>query len=967
MDQPLSEPLRFRTLGTLRLEAESGPVTGPAAQRHRLALLAVLAIAPGHQVTRDRAVALLWPERDQQQARTLLNTTVHALRRTLGTDAIRSVGDALSLDPAQIECDVIRIERHRLAGRLEDAVAEYAGEFLDGFHLSDSPPFDEWLAQTREQLSSVHGKTLERLATAAQERGDLAAAVRWWTAFARHRPFSQLGVTRLIAALAAVGERAAALEAGEQFIARLRRELDVEPDQELLQLLSSLRTEWIATPVELPTVPQPRDPVPTSAESAIPPDDAVPAAPARRRMGRRALAVTALVVLALVVTAVSQILRRPGPASADRGVVLLVPFEFQGPPAMAYIGEGIVDLVAARLSTETELRTVLSRPLIAGVGSSTFPSEAARNEAITRTAREHGAGRVLLGTVEISDDQLIVSASIVDVGERSSGRPVPRIAGPSDSLLSLVDRLAAHLLVGHAASPADGTPGVLAARPLAAIPPFLRGRAAYRRGDWGTAAAQFQHALELDTTFAQAALGLALAENFGGNTARWNWAMNTLQAQQGQLNRVEYLMWDALIGRALPRRKAAWSEVTVLRPDQPEGWYELGDVEYHWGTLLGTADPRRSAFDHFTRALRTDPSFAPAMHHLVELLAGSGSSEELRTWSSRYFAEIKPTDRTHAALGWMVALALGDSALVDSVRANFTSFPRAELRRVGLLTQAFGLPMADADSALRLYVRTAPNPGAWRAAMMERWVFETNAGHLHRADSLLGAMQDRDPASLAIREAAVLVYLYGEGSRPRAEAAMRVVRTGLQSPSQTDRWLAACTNGWWEVFHGRMAAASSVADALMVPVLRPDRTAREFGTDNEVCARTIRAIAAGAAGAADTTVSLRDLDAYLAGSGLSRLRSEAASLEVVRLYVARGDLPRAMAAVRRRQHLQHEPFLLATQLLRRARLARQVGATDEAVAAYRHYLALRRTADPGPAADAARVAAEELAALVGGS
>jgi DNA-binding SARP family transcriptional activator len=980
LDTPPAKPVRFRTLGTLRLEAEDGPVTGPAVQRHRLALLALLAVAPGHQVSRDRAVALLWPDRDEQQGRTLLNTTVHALRRALGTDAIQSVGDALYLDPDLVDCDVIRIERHRVAGRLEDAVAEYSGPFLDGFHLADSPHFDEWLAQTREQLSSVHGKSIERLATAAGERGDAPAAVRWWTAFARHLPYSQLGATRLITALAAVGERAAALDAGEQFAARLRSELEVEPDEELLQLLAKLRADWVATPDEAPARPIRPGPLPPTVEESRPPVTEPPGptsskgeqrstepmdATRRPRARIRAMAAAATAIVAIVLTATIWP-SGSNDSGTSRDVVLLVPFEFRGPPGLAYVGEGLVDLVATRLSTQTQLRTVLPRPFVARVGTQAFPSPAARLDAIARTARDQGAGRALLGTVEATDSTFILRASIIDTRSGSPGRPLPVISGPRDSLLALVDRLAAQLLAGQAAARADATPGLLAARPLAAIEPYLRGRAAYRRGAWTDAAAHFQHALETDSTFAQAALGLALAENFGGNTARWNWAMNTLQAHQGQLNRVEYLMWDALIGRALPRRKADWTEVTVLRPDQPEGWYELGDVEYHWGSLLGSTDPLRVAFDLFTRSLGTDPGFAPAMNHIVELLAGSGETDQLRRWATRYFDEVNPGDRTHAALGWMVAVALGDSAWADTVRANFPTFTRGELRRVARLSQAFGFPLADADSALRIFVATAPNADAWRAAMVERWVFETNAGRLQRADSLLGAIQDRNPASLAIRELAVLSYLYGEGSRPRGEASMRFVRQGLTSASETDRWLALCTNAWWEGFHGRNSSAHAVANELMTPVLKPDRRAREFGTDNEICARAIRAIADGAAGASDTTAALRDLDAYLAGSGVSRMRSEAASLETVRLFVARGDLTRAMTAVRRRQHLQQEPFLLATQLLRRARIARQAGATEEAIRAYRHYLALRRTAEPGAAADAARVAAEELAALVSG-
>ncbi|MDQ8165105.1 MAG: BTAD domain-containing putative transcriptional regulator, partial [Gemmatimonadota bacterium] len=612
-------------------------------QRHRLALVAVLSVAPGHQVSRDRAVALLWPESDDQQGRTLLNTTVHALRRALGADAIQSVGDALYLNADRVDCDAIRIEQHRVAGRLDEAVAEYTGPFLDGFHLPDSPPFEEWLGQTREQLSSVHAKSLERLAMAAAGKGDTLGAVRWWTAFTRHLPFSQLGATNLVTALAAAGERAEAIAAGEQFATRLRAELEVEPDEELLRLLARLRADWVAAPVEPDTRP--------AAAAALPPEstDSAPSLgqhaltsiapaldveatsevaathrqPARGTRGRvRALtlAAAALVVFALAATMWPT---RSGDGVVSDDVVLLAPFEYEGPPALSYLGEGIIDLIAAQLSSQTQFRTVLSRPFIAGISAGAFPNSAARLDEVRHAAREVGARRMIVGTIKLAGNVLALSASIVRTNTPLPEQPDAEISGSQDSLLVLTDRLAAQLLVGQVANLADATPGMLSARSLVAIEPYLRGRAAYRRGEWAGAAAHFQHALETDSTFAQAALGLALAENFGGNTARWNWAMNTLQAQQGQLNRVEFLMWDALIGRALPRRKAGWTEVTVLSPDQPEGWYELGDVEYHWGSLLGDADPLRSAFDHFSRALRTDPGFAPALSHIVELLAGN--------------------------------------------------------------------------------------------------------------------------------------------------------------------------------------------------------------------------------------------------------------------------------------------------------------------------------------------------------
>ena len=60
---------RLRTFGGLSLTGESGPVTGAATQRRKLALLAVLATGRERGVSRDRLLALFWPERDAEHAR----------------------------------------------------------------------------------------------------------------------------------------------------------------------------------------------------------------------------------------------------------------------------------------------------------------------------------------------------------------------------------------------------------------------------------------------------------------------------------------------------------------------------------------------------------------------------------------------------------------------------------------------------------------------------------------------------------------------------------------------------------------------------------------------------------------------------------------------------------------------------------------------------------------------------------
>jgi DNA-binding SARP family transcriptional activator len=80
--------LRLSTLGGLVLHQDGQLHTGPAAQRRRLALLAVIASAGRRGVGRDRLLALLWPDSEAEAARHSLYQALHAIRRSLGGDDV---------------------------------------------------------------------------------------------------------------------------------------------------------------------------------------------------------------------------------------------------------------------------------------------------------------------------------------------------------------------------------------------------------------------------------------------------------------------------------------------------------------------------------------------------------------------------------------------------------------------------------------------------------------------------------------------------------------------------------------------------------------------------------------------------------------------------------------------------------------------------------------------------------------
>src|SRR5262245_413971 len=117
----------LKLFGGVSLESNGASMSGPAVQRHRLAMLALLAVSRQRSPTRDKLMAWLWPERDSEHARGLLNQTLHVLRRELGQDALRSVGEEVQLNNAVIGCDVVDFEEAVTAGELEQAAELYRG------------------------------------------------------------------------------------------------------------------------------------------------------------------------------------------------------------------------------------------------------------------------------------------------------------------------------------------------------------------------------------------------------------------------------------------------------------------------------------------------------------------------------------------------------------------------------------------------------------------------------------------------------------------------------------------------------------------------------------------------------------------------------------------------------------------------------------------------------------------------
>ncbi|HEU0300672.1 MAG TPA: BTAD domain-containing putative transcriptional regulator, partial [Longimicrobium sp.] len=379
--------IQLDTFGTVDLRRDGTEVRSVLAQPRRLALLVYLATAtpPGFH-SRDRLLALFWPEADTEHARNALRQALHYLRRSLGEDAIVGRGDReVGVDPALLRCDAVDFDRALEEGREEDALALYRGDFLAGFFIEDAPEAARWLDDERDRRRRAAVLAAWTLAERERARGEHRAAVLWARRSMALEPRDEASLRRLVEHLDGAGEPAAALDAYAEFAQRLHAEHGVSPAAETVRLVEELRNRRRAEPAAVPASSPPSTASePAATASPIPPapataEDGVVAPPAgirhrstetphprslpRSAWLRRAAAAAAVVILLGVSGWLWRRSSQPAPAAAaGPASIAVLPFaNMTGDPGKEYFSDGIseelLNLLAKIPSLQVAART----------------------------------------------------------------------------------------------------------------------------------------------------------------------------------------------------------------------------------------------------------------------------------------------------------------------------------------------------------------------------------------------------------------------------------------------------------------------------------------------------------------------------------------------------------------------------------------------------------------------------------
>jgi serine/threonine protein kinase len=709
----------------------------------------------------------------------------------------------------------------------------------------------------------------------------------------------------------------------------------------------------------------------------------------RRAGWRGSGAVLAAAAIMLAAVAVWLARGRSAAMPIDPDVIMVAPFHVAADGAFDYLREGLVDLLATSLNGATGSRAVDPRSTIAAWrrAASTDGDPPSPTRAI-RVARGLGAGQLLMGSVVGNHERLTINATLYDA-IRSSTLVRISVHGPADMLPGLLDQLAGQVLTREAGVPPHQL-SALTTTSLPALRAYLAGRQSYRLGHRGEAVRQLEEALSHDSTFALAAIHLALAVGGGPLTAAPGTAQQALDLawrERSRLSTQDRLFLEALAGPRFPEpaprheRFAAYTSALNASPDWPEALMLMGT--FHLGGVsLGEAESEERSAEYFARALALDSSYAVPVYNLARDAAVAGNAATVHRIVRPYLA-TDSTSEMAQLLAWLDVAVSGDQRLLRAMHARMPEMQPTALGWIALHAMLLGIDMAGADAALAALRTTVRSEREWQNYRFREWEYLGNRGRLNDLRDRLEVAARETEASGPLGELGM-----SAGLRARTESAMYRIQTSLfwggdtsgigvaiplledayrRTPAADGDPLAravvaesACFAGLAHTATG--AAARAHAATARLHELLDGRLELPDRNSHAACAAVLDAAMATRAGRPDARILADRADSLLLRHSPSRRRDmNRVQLVLARTFDALGDPQAGLRVIRRRQP-NNPAYFLATILAEEGRLAARAGDRDGAVRAYRHYLVLRTDPDPELAAEVQQIR-EQLATL----
>jgi serine/threonine-protein kinase len=618
-------------------------------------------------------------------------------------------------------------------------------------------------------------------------------------------------------------------------------------------------------------------------------------------------------------------------ASLDPDLVAVAPFDVLDPNLKLW-HEGMVDVLSRNLDGAGPLRSVSPSVVVRRWSGRADPVSA------IDLGRRTGARLVAFGQLlPASGDSVRLTATLLDVATHRSIAEVEvrdvvaRIDRLTDSatfaLLRAVERTRPIGAVRRTS---------LTATSLSALRAFLQGEQYFRRLAWDSALTSYELAVKLDETFAPALRRiwsvLAFTERLDSSSRKYVLraaANNHDLAPRESLLVTADSLWAASgpeepSSQIMRRLFGTLEEATHRYPDDPEVWYTLGEMQYHFGVI----DEPEQILPTYDRAIGLDSAFAPAYVRPVMLALELGRPGAARNYIARYLRLVPRGDQAEG-------LEVVSNLLEPDSRSSVQTQQLLERVSTNALTNAF-LAMRMWPDSNEIAIRVARVIAArWHATHPGR---DARFSPPFLADELLFRGHPRE-ASATMGTPTILAGLAVLGVAPDTVAA--AFRRWLRDGTPSGDWLGGPVAWSWSSQGDVASMREYVRRATSLAASRPGEQGSWKGFWRFVASG---GLAYSALARRDTNEALRRFERLLSSDTLCPLCSTE-RLTTAQLLAARNRYHEAAALLNQRCH-DYETPLCVLWALERGRVNERLRNRKSAAEAYQYVVDVWRNAEP---------------------
>ena len=230
--------LEILTLGGLCIRL-NGEVINDIGLRKAEALLVYLAVND-RPIQRSLLADLLWPEYSQAKALTSLRAALAVLNKHF-VDYFDITHESVQIKHSpQFYLDVSALDQNCSAGEVQAALKCFKGDFLAGFHVLDSAPFEAWQFSEQTRIRDALIRTLHEALSIAINTRDFAFGLMLAHKLLDLDAYDEQAHVRCMLLHALTGDRTAALLHYQKCAEILEGELGIQPQEETQALFEEI-------------------------------------------------------------------------------------------------------------------------------------------------------------------------------------------------------------------------------------------------------------------------------------------------------------------------------------------------------------------------------------------------------------------------------------------------------------------------------------------------------------------------------------------------------------------------------------------------------------------------------------------------------------------------------------------------------------------------------------------------------